>query len=205
MPVICECTLKLTWWRFGFLLGPEVSLSAASQPLFIMDLWFNRQFLRHEIKTMGVVAMYLQEHMCTYVLLITCAWSIRAGISWTFCQTDTRNDQTCDLLTRKKCWWLTVIIWTGYVVSEATTHFYGLLCQQEGANIHHPILLWSDTTWITLPLRLRVHVHDRSQTCPCNISYKKATRFLQQPIATEGIWLVLGITLTSLLYTVEWQ
>ena len=28
-----------------------------------------------------------------------------------------------------------------------------------------------------------------SQTCLYNISYQKATGFLQQPVATEGIWL----------------
>ena len=35
-----------------------------------------------------------------------------------------------------------------------------------------------------------------SQTCLYNLSYQKATRFLQQTVATEGIWLWFGITLT---------
>ena len=35
-----------------------------------------------------------------------------------------------------------------------------------------------------------------SQTCLYNLSYQKATRFLQQPVATEGSWLLFSITLT---------
>ena len=42
-----------------------------------------------------------------------------------------------------------------------------------------------------------------SKTCLYKFSCKKATGFLQQPVATEGIWLQFSITLTSLQYTVE--
>ena len=45
---------------------------------------------------------------------------------------------------------------------------------------------------VKVALRLWVHAHDKismSQTWLYNFFYKKATRFLQQPVAMEGIWL----------------
>ena len=46
-----------------------------------------------------------------------------------------------------------------------------------------------------------------SQTCLCNISCQKSCWILQQPVATGGICLQFGITLTLLQYTatVVWQ
>ena len=44
-----------------------------------------------------------------------------------------------------------------------------------------------------------------SQTCLYNTSYKKATKSLQQPVATEGIRLKFSITLTPNFATVHSQ
>ena len=76
--------------------------------------------------------------------------------------------------------------------------FTNLLYNGLDANISY-VHLWC-INWYTF-----INKTSMSETCLYNISYQKATRFLQQPVATEGIWLQFGTALTLLQYTVEWQ